>query len=162
MGNEEAVEKSKRVLASKKCISWGRHINLQLWKGAGLDLMGGWQVLLSSFLHPEPHIVSRSLLAQADCGQGLITYRPLGVAVHSLTHREPSFLFSLQHQHCFWKSTISWVNMKITLWKTLEILAISNIFEGLLHVRHHAAVQKYSPSFQGVNQRRCICKQMTK
>lgn len=65
-------------------------------------------------------------LARADCGQGLITYRPLGVAVHSLTHREPCFPFFLLHRNCFQKSTVSWVNMKISLWKILVIFAVSN------------------------------------
>ena len=54
--------------------------------------MGARQAFHTGYSAPSTTLSAEGCLVQAGCGQVLIC--PLEVAVHSLTHREPCFLFS--------------------------------------------------------------------
>lgn len=103
------------------------------------------------------HSTGEGYLAQTEqvepcstCERGLIIYRPLGVAVHSLTHLSLCVLSVAQEllleKHHFLGQHGDYPVDDPGYMNLLQ----TNIIKGLFYVRKHARYQTYRPCFQSL------------
>lgn len=168
LGNTEDVQINQIVPASRKHrrpSSWGREINLQLLKGSGQELMGVWQAFLCGLFQQDHHYCQQKAVWPRLTVDGLDHLQAFGSCCPQLdTLRAWLSVLSLSTGIVFGKVPFLgsvWRLLHGRPWKR-ELLAY--IIEDLLYGKHHAGFQAYRPGFQGVlvNQRRYMCKQMTK